>query len=188
MNKRVFVAMLMLSIFLLAIMYILKIFFPAEFVFAIENEHIIAVGDFIDSHEWAYFIFGSVTSFITYWLYCCACSHQKFLKWYECLAILVVVVIVRIINYFDVNLSSIISITSFIFLPAIMKGDIKTCAIVYTVHGINQGLTLKIRDIGMFVQHMNSLTTLLLAIDMYFWLILFYVVFNYKKGDRKNGD
>lgn len=188
MNKKIFVTMLILSVCLLAGMYVAKIFFPQEFVFVIENEYIVAVGNFIDNNEWAYFIFGSVTSFITYWLYCCACSHQKFLKWYECIIIAVIVIAVRIINYFDVNISSIISITSFVFLPAIMKSDIKTCAIVYTVHGINQGLTLKIRNIDMFVDHMNSVTTLLLAIDMYFWLILFYIVFNYKKGDNKNGN
>ena len=176
MNRQVFIAMLVLSICLLCGMYILKIFFPKEFVLAIENQRIIAIGNYIDSHKWAYFIFGSVTSFITYWLYCCACSHRKYLKWYHCLEILIAIIIIRIINIFDLNIATALSISSMIFLPALTTGEIKTTAIVYFVHTLNQSLTLTIRNITIFLQYLNSLTTFLLAIDMYFWLILFYII------------
>lgn len=140
MNKKVFISMLSLVVSFLVGIYVLKIFFPEEFMMSIQNERIIAIGQYIDSHEWLYYICCGITAFITYWLYCCACSGRKWLKWYECLIILAVVVACRLINFFDVNLATIISWCSFMFLPALLKGDLKTGAIIFTTHSIAQGL------------------------------------------------
>ena len=84
-------------------------------------------------------------------------------------------------KYVDETLRTAISYASFMFLPAIMKGDMKNCGIVYTVHLVAQALSLMIRELPLYLATNNFLTVTLLAIDMYFWLILFYVIFNYKK-------
>lgn len=181
MNKKVFITMLCLSVSFLALCYFLKFFFPQEFVMAVENERIIQIANFIDSNFILYYIVGGLSAFITYWLYCCACTHKLYLKWYECLIILAVVVICRIFNYVDINIMTAVSISSFIFLPALFKGDIKTTAIVYTIHCINQSLTLSIRNLVAYVLNMTTITTMILSIDMYIWLILFYILSNYKK-------
>ena len=184
MNKKVFIAMLILSVSFLVGMYVLKIFFPQEFMMGIQNEKLIAVGNYIDNHRWLFCICGGLTSFVTYYLYCCACSHRLWLRWYEILIILIVVVLIKVINFYDMNMATIISWTNFVFLPALFKGYIKTTAIVFTVHSVLQGLSLNIRGFTMYLASTNFITMLLLSIDMYLWLILFYILFNYKRKEN----
>ena len=184
MNKKVFIAMLSLSICFLIGMYVLKIFFSEEFMMSIQNEKIIAIGTFIDSHKWLYYICCGVTAFITYYLYCCACSRRLYLKWYECLIIVATVVIIRLCGlYVDENIRTILSVTSFVFLPAMMGGELKRCAIVYTIHAIAQGLSLGIRGLAVYLATSNFATITILAIDMYLWLGLFYIIYNYKNKE-----
>lgn len=182
MNKKVFISMLVLSIVFLVGMYILKIFFPAEFVLAVKNEQIILIGDFIDNHKLLYYIFCGVTAFVTYWLYCCACVHKRYLNWKECLYIIITIVMVRVVDiYISNTLCTILSAISFVVLPAIMKGDLRTTAITYSVHSVAQGLSLLIRDFPLFLANSNTTVIILLSLDVYFWLILMYTIFNYKK-------
>ena len=185
MNKKVFIVMVALCVSFLALCYFLKFFFPQEFVMAVENERIVEIAKFIDGNTILCYLFAGLTAFITYWLYCCACSHRLYLKWYECLEILVVVIFLRVFNEYDVNISTAISVSSFIFLPALMGGDLKTCGLVYFIHCINQSLTLTIRNVSLYVQHMNTLVIGILAIDMYIWLTLFYALFNYKETKKE---
>lgn len=178
MNKKVFISMLILCVTFLVGLYILKIFFPQEFVIAVNNERLIEISKFIDEHKAIYYIFGGITAFFTYWLYCCACIHTYYLRWFECLEILGVVVVARILNFYDASFAGIINTCAFLFLPALMRADFDTTAIVYTVHGINQGLTLKIRNLTSYCNYLGSLNIFVLAFDMYLWLILFYLVCN----------
>lgn len=178
MNKRVYVSMLSLVIIFLVGLYIAKIFFPQEFVMAIQNEKIVAIGSFIDSHTVIYYICCGVTSFLTYWLYCCAVCKRKCLGVYENLLIVSYVVIVRIIDFINPNISTILSWTSFVFLPAILNGELKPCALVFTFHSLAQVLSILIRSLPMYLSTTNSITIFLLSIDMYFWLILFYIIYN----------
>ena len=180
MSKKVFVIMITLSVVFLALCYVLKIFFPQEFVMAVENENIVKIAKFIDNNIILYYLFGILTSFITYWLYCCACTHRLYLKWYECLIILGVIIVTLLLSKYDTNLLTSVSISSFILLPCIMKGDLKTCSIVYSIHLINQSLTLSIRNLVVYMQNMSTLTITILSIDMYIWLILFYILYNYR--------
>lgn len=178
--------MLVLSTSFLLAMYVLKIFYPQEFMLNIQNERIIAIGTYIDSHLWLRYICAGITSFIVYWLYCCACCKRLSLKWYECLYIIIAIVIMRVINIFDVNIATHLSIAAFFVLPAIMKGDIKIAALIYLTHGLSQCLMLKIRNLPMYLTSMNYLTILFVGIETYLWLLLFYVIFNYKKKENKN--
>lgn len=181
MNKKVFIAMLILAISFLIGLYVFKIFFPQEFMMSIQNERIIKVGEFIDSHEWLYYVCCGLTSFATYWLYCCACSGRLYLKWYELLEIIVVIVLCRVLNNYDTTIATAISISSFVFLPALMKGSLGRTAIVYTTHTICQALSLGIRSLPIYLTNTNFVTICFMTIECYFWLLLFYVIFNYKK-------
>lgn len=181
MNKKVFISMLSLSIIFLVGMYFVKIFYPQEFMMVIQNEKLITIGTFIDTHEWLYYICCGATAFITYWLYCCACKGTLYLKWYEVLEILAVVVLCRVVNFYDVNMATIISWCSFVFLPALMGGNLKTTALVMTVHSVSQGLSIGIRSLPMYLTSMNFITGMFMTAECYFWLLLFYVINNYKK-------
>ena len=181
MNKKVFISMISLVVTFLVGLYIAKIFFPQEFMMSIQNEKIIAIGTFIDSHEWLYYICCGITAFITYYLYCCASKHSFTLKWYELLEILGVVVLCRIVNFYDVTMATALSYASFIFLPALMGADFKTSAIVYTTHLIAQALSLGIRSLPIYLTSVNFITALFLTIEMYFWLLLYFIIFNYNK-------
>jgi hypothetical protein len=165
-------------------MYVLKIFFPEEFMMSIQNERLIAIGTFIDNHEWLYYVCCGITSFITYWLYCCACTKRLYLKWYEVIYIIATIILCRVVNLYDVNMATIISWCSFMFLPALMRGNLKIGAFVFTTHSVMQGLSIKIRSLPMYLISTNFITMLLMILEMYFWLVLFYVIFNYRKKEN----
>lgn len=184
MNKKVFIAMLILTISFLVSFYVLKIFFPQEFVMAVENEHLIIIGNYIDTHKWSYYLFGIFTSFITYWLYCCAVCRKLFLNLKECVIILIVIGLSIALSFYDVSLSSELSIIAMLLLPLIFKGDMHYMPIVMTVNNLSQLLTLKIRNLPIYLTTINSLNIFILSIDMFFWLILLYIIGNYKIKEK----
>lgn len=183
MNKKVFVSSLVLVIVFLCAMYIGKIFFPEDFVLLVENERLLAIGRFIDSHPLIYEICSFITAFVTYWLYCCAVGKRKTLNWKQCLYIVATILIVRLVAFLNENISTHISITSFFVLPIFVNAELKTTALVYGVHGLAQILSLSIRNLPIyFTNEVSFLTMVLMTSEMYLWLILFYLIFNYEKG------
>lgn len=182
MNKKVFRAMLVLVVAFLGAMYVGKIFFPQDFVMLIENERLVVIGKFIDSHPLVYELCSFVTAFATYWLFCCAVGKRKSLTLKQCLLIVAVIVAVRLSALIDNNLSNHISITSFMFLPIFVNADLKNVALVYGIHGLSQILSLTIRNLPMyFFNEPTFLTMLVMGSDMYLWLLLFYLLFNFEK-------
>lgn len=187
MNKKVFISMLVLTISFLVGLYVAKIFFPQEFVMSIQNENLIKIGAYIDNHKWLYYLCTGVTAFITYWLYCCACKGKWYLNWKEVLVIIAFIVVVRFMGFVDYNVRSHISISSFFIIPLIFKHDLKRATIIYTVHGFAQVLSLVIRDLPMYLRNVSFLVTTFMLIECYFWLLLFYIIYNYNnKGEIKN--
>ena len=185
MNKKVLKTMIALVIVFLLACYILKIFFPEQFVMSIENETIIAIGNFIDSHVWANYIFGIITSFITYWLYLCAVCRKWYLKWYEIIIVFLVIGGSIGLSLLDTNIYSVYSVITFIVLPLIFKSDLKSVAIVFSIHSLSQIMSLTIRNLPMYITSLNNLVILILSLDMYFWLLLFYISFNYIREDKE---
>lgn len=181
MNKKVIKAMLVLVVVFLVGLYVLKIFFPEQFVMAIENEKLIMIGNYIDSHTWAYYLFGIVTSFITYWLYFCATLKKWYLNWWQILVALGIIGATIGISFYDATLSSTFSIIAMLIVPVLMKGDTKYTLIVYSTHYLAQSLTLLIRQLPLYIQAYNSLVFLFLTLECYFWLLLFYVYPHIKK-------
>lgn len=177
--------MLTLCVAFLVGLYFAKIFFPKEFMMSIQNERIIKIGTYIDSHEWLYYICCAIPSYATYYLYCCACSHRLTLKLKEHLIIIAVSVISVFVNIYDTNVAMAICDTAFLFLPAIMNGKLKTCAIVFTIHSFSQILSLSIRNLPLYLTNINYITTILMVFEGYLWLVLCYIIFNYKEKEEK---
>lgn len=185
MNKKVIKTMIALVIIFLMGLYVLKIFIPEQFVLSIENENIIIISNFIDSNVFAYYTFGIITSFITYWLYLCAVCRRWYLKWYECLIVLLVIGGSIVLSLWDTNVYSAYSVITFIVLPLLFKSNLKTVAITFSIHSLSQTFTLSIRGLSTYITTYTSLNILLLSFDMYLWLILLYIYYNYKKEGSK---
>lgn len=183
MNKRVFISMLVLTITFLVGLYVLKIFFPEEFMMSIQNKNLIKIGNFVDKHIWLRYICAFITSFITYWLFCCICSQRLYLNRKECIIILLASILVKVSYDFDANISTHLGISMFFILPYITKGKVGIMALTYTIHGLAQVLSLSIRSLPMYLINSNYITILLMGLESYFWLILLYIIFNYKKKE-----
>lgn len=183
MNKKVWTAMLVLTVVFLCFLYVAKIFFPQDFVMCIENERLIQIGSFIDNHKWAYYLFGTFTSFVTYWLYCCASCHKNKLTLKENGIILFVIIGSILISLINNEMVGLYSVLSMLLLPILFKGNAKSTILIYCTHYTAQWLTLKIRDLPTYVQYYNMLFATFLTFEMYLWLVLFYIVFNYKEKE-----
>lgn len=181
MNKKVFKTMIALVIVFLLACYILKIFFPEQFILSVENEIIIAIGNYIDGNEWAYYLFGIFTSFLTYWLYLCAVCRKWYLNWWQCLIVLTVIGISIGFTFVDINLYTALSYSSFVFLPMIFRANLKEVGFVYPIHLLSQAITLSVRNLTLYLAVINSLNIFILSIDTYLILLLFYLFLNYKK-------
>ena len=184
MNKKVFISMLILTISFLVGLYILKIFYPQEFIMVIQNEQFIKIGNFIDSHKWCFYMCSTITAFVTYWFYICACCEKKYLKFGECIIVLVAIAISFLINEYSPNIAMYYSFCIMIILPAILKGKLLNTAIISTTHIFAQYLSLGIRSLPLLLTNINFAILLALGIESYLWLILFYMIFNYNKKER----
>lgn len=181
MNKKVLKTMIALVVVFLVALYVLKIFFPEQFVMAIELPALIAIGDYIDSHIWATMLVSSITTFIGYWFYFCAVSRKWFLNWKEILVVLAVIVVTRLLYFYDLELSSAVNVLAMLLIPLMSGAKLRDVSITYSVHYVSQLLSLKIRTLPMYLSHINSIISILLTIEGLFWLLLFYFCLNYKK-------
>lgn len=181
MYKRIFKVMIALVIVFLVALYVLKIFFPEQFVMSVENEIIVAIGNYIDSNEWAYYLFGIFTSFLTYWLYLCAVCRKWYLNWWQCLIVLAVIGANIGLTFIDTNLYIALSYSSFVFLPMLFKANLKPIAIVFPIHLFSQALSLSIGNLPIYMTNVNSLTLFVANFECLFWLLLFYIYYNCKE-------
>ena len=181
MYKRVIKTMIALVVVFLIALYVLKIFMPEQFIMVIENDNLIAIGNYIDNNLWLRKIIAVITSFITYWLFICAVCRKWKLNLKEIIIVLIVIAIVQLLYLYDANISSTISLVSMILLPALFKAQSKDIAIVFSIHCIAQVLSTSIRQLPLLLTNTNFITVFLMTIECYFWLLLFYLYFNIKK-------
>ena len=186
MNKKVIKAMLALVIIFLVGLYILKIFIPDTFVMVIENPQLIAIGDYIDSHTWAFYIYGFTTSTITYYLYFAACFKQWGMNWKQLIALVVVVGGNFGFSFVNPQICAAFGILAMFIVPMIFKADMRYTAIIFCTHYLAQTLTLMIRNLPMYLTSVNSIIMLFVTLEMYFWLLLFYI-YPHIKEDKANG-
>lgn len=186
MNKKVLKTMIALVVIFLIGLYILKIFFPEQFVFVINNQKLITIGNYISSHWWLQEICDIITSFITYWLYLGATLRKWRLGWREIVAVLITIAITHGLYFVDTTLSSGLCIIAMFILPTIFKAKLFDVTVVFSIHYMSQMLSTLIRGLPLLLTDINYITMLLLIIECYFWLLLLYLCFNYKKGDNKN--
>ena len=196
MNKRVFISMLVLTITFLVGLYVLKIFFPNEFIMVIENERLIVVGEFIDNHIAIDFILGVILGIIFDYLYFGAVCRKLKLNFKLILIIIVYNIIYNsLYTFLPANIiseySSIFVIASTIYmilLPTLFTKELLPLSITYTINSISQLLSLSIRNLNILLTTSNFMTMFLMTIETYLWLVLCLIIFNYKeKENKENG-
>ena len=137
---------LILIIVIYAIYFILKLVNPGFIVGIAELPGVVAFGNYVDAHPWAYYLFNGSMSFITYYIYCCACCRKRHLNYKECTIVLGVTILWYILSHFAPTLSIPFNYVSLIILPVIiliMSKDINekhlssimTC---FTIHSLLQ--------------------------------------------------
>lgn len=181
MNKRLFQSMIYLAIGFLIGCYVLKFFLPEQFVLFVQNKRLVDIGYYIDTHPLAFYSFGILTSFTTYWLFCCAVCKKLYLSKKECFIVLIAVVGSIFITLIDVQLSTHYSVFSMIFLAYLFKAEFKETLIIFGIHGFAQAISLSIRDLTTYMMNFDSLSFLVLTFECYLWLILFYLKNNIRK-------
>lgn len=191
MNRKVVITMLYLVIGFLVAWYILKFFIPQAFILTVNNERLIAIGEFIDNHYWLDKLLGIIPAFITYYLYLCAVCELKKLNYVQCLIILGVVVFSILVERLDVNLAVYYGFIAMVVLPTVFHGKLFNVAIVFSAHIVFQWLSLQIRGLSTMILSFNFLSAIIMTLECYFWLLLFYILFNYyplKKEIQNNGN
>ena len=181
MYNKVFKTMILLVITFILGLYVMKFFFPEKFVMIIENETLVSIGHFIDERWWLQEICDIFFSFITYWLYLGAVLRKWTLNWKEILAVLITIGISHGLYFIDAGISTYIPLIAMIILPAIFGSNLKIVAMVYSVHCLAQLLSTSIRSLPTLLTDVNYVTIVLMTIECYFWLLLFYVALNYDK-------
>lgn len=185
MNKKVLKTMITLVVVFLVALYVLKIFFPEQFVMAIQNEKIVEFGKLVDNNLWLHIILGTITSFATYWLYMSAINSTYKLGWKICLTMLVTSFLTQIIYYFvDYDVGNAIGSIAMVCLPAFRDVSSRRVALVFGIHYIAQFLSLKIRNLPVLLTNINYASIFLMMCEAYFWLILLCLYFNYKKENN----
>lgn len=187
MNKSVLRTMIVIIICMLAFEYILKFFVPKEFVLVISNPNLIKFGEFLDSHKLVSYIFGCITSFITYFLYTCACSRKKYLNWKFYILFLLIYIISEILIVVSYELCTPFIICSMIGLAYLSNSNMKDFTIVFIVHNLSQVLSLNIRNITTYLISFDMATLTIMTLECYLWLTLFYFLncFNIKEREVK---
>ena len=175
------------------ILLVVKMIFPEFVVGVAESAPIVAFGNYVDTHMWAYYLFNGLVSFATCYIYCCACCRKTKLNWKQSLISLGAVIIIFVIQALLPQASAYINYVALILLPCIFsimdkQTDIKyfiSTTVCFVVHILGQYWSLSIRDISTMISYPNSGTFTILTIDMFIWLFLLYSYFNFKNSKKE---
>lgn len=189
MNKRVLKTMIILCwVFLVA--YALLKTIPQlanRFVIAVNNERLVKVGAFIDSQVWLQQIVYGLTTLLTYHFYLCACIKRWHLSIKQTIISLVVIIPNQVLTYFYPQIGSVVSFVIMFCLPCVFRADYRTVAIIFATHILGQLAISYIRSQELYLVDLNTITQLVMLLDMYVWLLLYYLYSNLYKEKKFMG-
>lgn len=179
MNKRVLQTALALIMLTILTMYIARFFFPQAFILVIENDRLVAIGSYIDTHRWAYYPATVGFCFVTYWLFVCAACRKKYLTRKEIWIMVAVIAVSYLLSETAPEMASGIDIVCMLLLCVWLRSDIKDYAFVFSVHSANSLLLICARNVVVNITSYNFAVGLCLAVEAYLWLLFLYLVQNY---------
>lgn len=182
MNKKVLNVMIWLTWIILACFLVAKLFFGEWVAIVVTNAKLVKIGQFMDSHFWLYQGVAFLFTLLTYWIYLCACSRQWHLKAKQIAWILPVLIALQFVKIYYAQIGSQLDVVTMILLPYLLKSDFKSTVFVFTAHSISQIVCLFARNMPALPIMYNSMSMIILMIDQYIWLLLYYFYQNkYKK-------
>lgn len=180
---------LIIFIGILVGIYLIKLINPGFVVGVAETESVVRLGQYIDSHKWAYYLATALICFIAGYFYCGACCKKKILNWKDLIVLTLYVVASLLVQLFIPQYFSVIDVCLMIGMPMIINAmdknvdasKIYSFGITFIIHNLSQIISLQIRDIGLMIAQYNFASYLILLIDGYIWLFILYFYFNFKK-------
>ena len=183
---------LILCIGLLVVFYVAKLFFPHWIVGVAETPNIVKIGNYIDAHPIAYYLFEFFNSLIFTYLYCGACCRKYKLSYKSVIAISVAIIVLLLTARYLSDSYSPLNYTLFAILPfivCILEKNVSNLTfastmICYSVDIFSQEMSRKVRDITTLASCVNSATFFILLIDVLMWRVLLYLFFNNKRKEN----
>ena len=183
MNRKVFITLLSLVCAYLVAYYILKFAFPEQFLLCITGTNLLKFGSFIESHKVLYYIISVFLSSFVFYMFACGCGSKLYLNWWQTLTVVCCGICNILVGTFVPTIIVHTSVVLMLLSSLIVNGKIFNTVLIFSVHGYCQLFLLNIRGFEKILPVMNFGTNLALSFEAYVWLILFYVVFNFKKKE-----
>lgn len=187
-NKKLFNTIIILIWTTIVAFLVAKIFFGEYVAIAYSNPFLVKIGQFIDNHFWLKRFCYFLTTFVTYYLYLCACCQVWKLKWKQLGIITPILLVMQVVKYFEPTIGGMLDYAFMLACPYFLGAKYKTVIYIFTAHTLSQLIVGYARNIPVYAVNMNFMTMFLLGIDAYLWLILYYVYSNKLKGDNNMGE
>lgn len=181
MNKKVLKTVIHICWAFLICYAILKLFLAEQFVAVVNNDRIISVGRYIDSHTFLKQLVHTATSLLTYQFYLCACCRKWRLTRKQYIIAILTVVPSVFINWYFPMIGMQLSVILMFLLPYLFKATFKDTITIFIAHSVGQLLVAFIRSEPLNLIDVNIVTQLICTIDAYIWLVLYYLYSNIYK-------
>lgn len=184
MNIRVAKTMLALCTVYLAIFYILKYFFPDVFLLQVSNPGVLKFGNLVQNHIVLLYLYYTVSTGLTYYLYNCACCGRFKFKIREIVYLAVATVSSIVVSHF-VSTAGYTHIATclMLILPLLCKGSFRNTVLAFVIHGTLSQMLFKIRGFEEVIGYVNIASGFLLSTDCYIWLVLLATI-HYLKEEK----
>ena len=190
MYKRVLRTTIILCwVFLLAFVLLKTV--PAlsdKFVASVNNEKLVKAGQFIDERAWLQQMVYGFTTLLTYHFYLCACSQTWKLSIKQYAVLCAVIAVTNTIKYYVPSISLTVNVLLMVVYPFLLKSDYRRFIIIFATHTLGQLAISFIRSQELYLVDMNTVTQFIMLIDMYVWLLLYYLYSNLYKGEKFMGN
>lgn len=189
MNKKVLKTMIILCWVFLGAFALLKLIpqLASKFAIAINNEKVVGAGIFIDNRVWLQQIIHLCFTLLTYQFYLCACCKVWKLTLKQYGLALLFIIPNQVLTYFFPQVGSSIAFVIMFCLPCLYKADYRTVAIIFATHVLGQLAISFIRSEPLYMANVNTISQILMCIDQYVWLILYYLYSNLYKENKFMG-
>lgn len=179
---------------LLILFYVGKLLFPHFIVGVAEVPRIVVFGNFIDSNKWFYHIFEFLWGTAIFSIYTCACCRMRKPKPKDLGVVALFVLAMRLLYEFKPEYYFGTSISFLVLCPFVVcfinrnlsKDTFVSLVFCFFVDNFSQILSMKIRDLTIMAQNINTATLIILTIDVIIWRMLLYCYFNFKNIKKEN--
>ena len=162
---------------------VLKIFFPEKLLLVIENEKVLLVGKFIDEN-WSMKMAADVLlGLLTYHFYLCACKQCKKLQNWQYFVLAAYMILIEIGYMWNPTVATILDLAALISFPVVIGSKLGQSIPIFFIHHIGQLGLLYIRSAPLYMVDNNYATLILLVLDGYCWLMLYYLYSNLHKEE-----